>query len=353
MSENNNEYESLAQALDRLPNGFPSTASNVEIALLKKIFGPAEAYLAGQLKGEMEPIESIAERAGLSAKDAQRRLLQMAKRGLVWFDKRDGKSHFRLAPFIVGIYEAQLDSMDHELAHLFEQYMLEGGAKGIMQYEPALQRIVPAASLAKSEWILPYDDIKAIIRANKRFWVRNCICRVQQANIGHKCDLPLNMCLSLSPVDNPGRPGNLSEDEALGLLDQAEELGLVHSVSNIQTGVNYICNCCGCCCAILRGITQWGIAESVAQANYFATIDSAECSNCGTCIGRCQVKAIAETDGISVVDKKKCIGCGLCVTGCPTGAARIQRKPDTEIIMPPVNYDEWEHRRSHSRGLIG
>ena len=33
-------YERLADALDRLPNGFPRTPSHVEIRLLKKIFSP-------------------------------------------------------------------------------------------------------------------------------------------------------------------------------------------------------------------------------------------------------------------------------------------------------------------------
>jgi len=39
-------YERLADALDRLPNGFPRTASNKEIRILKKIFSPEEASLA-------------------------------------------------------------------------------------------------------------------------------------------------------------------------------------------------------------------------------------------------------------------------------------------------------------------
>ena len=54
-------YERLAEALDKLPNGFPRTPSNVEIAVLKKIFSPEEASLASQLRGEMEPLEVLAE----------------------------------------------------------------------------------------------------------------------------------------------------------------------------------------------------------------------------------------------------------------------------------------------------
>jgi len=113
-------YEQLAAAVDGLPNGFPRTPSNVEIPLLRRIFSPAEASLAACLTGNRESVETLAGRAWIPAAGLRKRLLAMAKRGLVWFDKEAGEPRFRLAPFVVGIYEAQLENMDHELAHLFE-----------------------------------------------------------------------------------------------------------------------------------------------------------------------------------------------------------------------------------------
>ena len=109
-------YEHLARALDGLPNGFPRTTSGVEIRLLKKILSPEEARLASNVTGKMEAVEVIAKRAGIPARDAGRDLIALAKRGLVWTGKADSKIAFRLAPFIVGIYEAQLGTMDEELA---------------------------------------------------------------------------------------------------------------------------------------------------------------------------------------------------------------------------------------------
>jgi electron transport complex protein RnfB len=346
-------YEQLADALDRLPNGFPRTSSNIEILILKKIFSPEEASLANQLSGDMEAIDVIAERVGLSVKEVRKELMKMVKRGLVWFDKKAKKPRFRLAPFIVGIYEAQLESMDHELAHLVEKYMLdEGGAVGIMQPQPALHRVVPTQGTVKSEWILPYDDVRAILLAAKTFRVQDCICRVQQDHIGRRCDFPLKVCLTFSSVERPPKPEDISQEEALAILDQTEKIGLVHTVSNVMEGLSYICNCCGCCCAILRGITEWGIENSVAYANYYAVIDSEECLGCGTCIERCQIQAITEQDGVAVVDQARCIGCGLCVTGCPNDVVNLQRKPDAEIVHPLADYATWEHERLLNRGLV-
>jgi len=345
-------YDQLANALDRLPNGFPRTPSNIELAILIKIFSPQEAQLAAQLRGEWEPVDVLAEKFGLPAGEAMSQLVNMARRGLVWYEKKNGKRCFRLAPFVVGIYEAQIESLDHELAHLVEHYMAEGGAAGIMQPQPAIHRVVPAQSAVKTEWILPYDDVRAILLDSKTFQVRDCICRKQRAHVGHPCKLPTRICLSFSSMESPAGPSDISQAEALALLDKAEEVGLVHTVSNVMKGIGYVCNCCGCCCAVLRGITEYGIASSVARAGYYAVIDPEECLGCGTCIVRCQVQAISEQDGLSVVDRERCIGCGLCVTGCPNEVARLECRPEAEIVPPPVDFAAWEHERLVNRGLF-
>ena len=347
----NHAYEHLAEALNKLPNGFPRTPSNVEIRILKKIFSSEEAALASQLTGSMEPIDAIAKRAGLSAEETRTRLVEMAKRGLLWSYRGGDQLFFRLAPFVVGIYESQRESMDHELAHLVEDYMAKGGAVGIMKPQPALHRVIPAQKAVKYEWILPYDDVKAILLSSKGFRLSDCICRVQQDHIGRRCDFPLRTCLSFSSVERESSQNDISKEEALAFLDKAEEMGLVHTVSNVMKGLGYVCNCCGCCCGILRGITDWGIENSVAHANYYAVIKADECLGCGICRKRCQVHAISEKDGVSVVDRKKCIGCGLCVTGCPNNVAKLERKPESEIINPPADFETWEHERLRNRGL--
>jgi electron transport complex protein RnfB len=349
---NDEIFEHLADALDRLPNGFPRTPSNVEIPMLQKIFSKDEAELASYLTGTMETAAGIAERIGQEEDVVQKRLIALAKRGFVWLSKKERKLRFRLAPFIVGIYEAFLPDMDHEAAHLFEDYLADGGAIGIMRPQPALHRVIPAHGTVKSEHIMPYDDVKAMLNAAKSFRVQDCICRVQQDLMGdRKCDFPVKMCVTFSPVQRPAHPNNISKEEALSLLDKAEEVGLVHTVSNIAKDIYYVCNCCGCCCGILRGITDWGIEGSVASANYYAEIDADECTGCGTCIQRCQVNAIQEQNEVAVVQRERCIGCGLCVTGCSVDAVRLAKKPDAEIVHPPADFAAWEKERLHNRSL--
>jgi len=343
-------YRQLADALDRLPNGFPSTPSGLEIRVLKKIFSPEDAGLAAQLHGEMEPLDAILARLDPPQPDAQMRLKAMAKRGLIWVELREGKRWYRLAPFVVGIYEAQLENMDLEFAQLHEDYMAEGGAAGIMRPQPALHRVIPAQAAAKTEWILPYDDVRALVMNAKTFRVRDCICRLQRGTLGKACDAPLHNCISFYEMALPETPYDLTVEQALALLDEAEEAALVHTVSNVAKGVSYVCNCCGCCCSLMRGINEYGIDQSVAAANYYAVIDPDACTGCGICEGRCQVGAVVVGD-IAVVDRARCIGCGLCVSGCPEEAITLRLKPEAEIIHPPEDFATWERLRLKNRGI--
>jgi electron transport complex protein RnfB len=351
---NESVYARLAEALDKLPNGFPRTPSNVEILILKKIFSIEDAALASELTGAYEPVGILAQRLGLAEEELKTRLMDMAKQGLVWLTRKNSKLAFRLVPFIVGIYESNLEKMDHELAHLVEEYLENGGAEGIMKPQPALHRVIPVQGAVKSEWILPYDDISMMLEKAKSFRVRDCICRVQQDLLNsRKCDFPVRNCVTFSPVERSSHPDDITKEKAMAILDEAEQVGLVHCVSNVIQDIFYVCNCCGCCCGVLRGITDWGIEESIARANYHAEIDAGECTGCGICVNRCQVKAIVLKDETAVVDYDRCIGCGLCVTGCPVQAARLERVADAALVHPPDDFSAWERRRLEHRGLSG
>jgi NAD-dependent dihydropyrimidine dehydrogenase PreA subunit len=224
---------------------------------------------------------------------------------------------------------------------------------GLMTPQPAFHRVIPAQQSVKSEWILPYDEVQKILISAKTFVLSDCICRVQQDLAGHRhCEFPVRSCLSFSSKPRDPGPHDLSKEEAIAVLERFEEMGLVHTVSNVAQGVGYVCNCCGCCCGILRGITQFGIENSVAQANYFAVLDPDLCANCGICLGRCQVQAISFEGGRTSVDRARCIGCGLCVSGCPQHALILQLKPENEKIAPPQDFADWEHQRLQNRGLI-
>ena len=367
-TQDNAVYEKLAAALDKLPNGFPQTPTRLDLQILKKLFTPDQAALACQLTGTLEIVDDIAKRVGISVEEVTNRLIELRALGLARTDSsertkeslmnvaKEGKLCFRLAPFFIGFFEAQTPTLTHELAHLFEDYLVNGGAMGTMGLQPAFLRVIPAQTTVKMEEILPYDEAQKLILSAKIYHVADCSCRTQQDRLGdRKCKFPLHNCLTLYNVERAPIPGDVTQAEALALLDTCEKEGLVHCVNNVmgstEGSVSLICNCCGCCCVVLRGINEWGIEKSVAAANYYADLDPNFCLGCGICVDRCQVHAITEQDGVSVVDRAKCIGCGLCVTGCPNKVAALKKKPEAEIVNPPADFATWEHVRLHNRGL--
>lgn len=350
-------YRRLARALDSLAQGFPATSTGIELEVLKMMFAPDEAEVASRMSDSWESTEEIAARAGLDPAASKPLLRLMSRKDLV-LQRASGETLlYRLNAFIVGSYEStmfRLQGSDaHRFAHLIEEYFAESGAlAGIMRPTPALHRVVPAHDTVKTEWILPYDDVRAFLEGAVSFGLIDCVCRKQQELLGRRtCDFPIRTCLNFSTRERPQTPYSVSREEALAALDKFEELGLVHTVSNIASGINYVCNCCGCCCGILRSLNEAGV-DSIAYANYYATVDGDACAGCGNCEARCQVKAIKVRDGVAHVDRAKCIGCGLCVTGCAAGAAELVLKPENEIVEPPKDMGEWSRMRKAARGLV-
>ena len=87
--------EQLADALGRLPNGFPRTPSNAEIPLLQKIFPPERASLAALLSDELKLPSEVAERAGVPAEAAEAALKHLKDRtgcvgGIIVVDRWGG-----------------------------------------------------------------------------------------------------------------------------------------------------------------------------------------------------------------------------------------------------------------------
>ena len=183
--------------------------------------------------------------------------------------------------------------------------------------------------------------------------VRECICRKQQHLLGKGCNHALETCLVFAPVksafDRSKVDRAITKEEALQILRDTEEAGLVHSSGNYRDGIEYICNCCSCCCGIMRGIAEYGILNAVAHSNFQIVLEEEKCTLCGACIDRCQFKALSLLDTILAVDLKHCVGCGLCVIACPTEALQLEHRQPDQIFIPPSDIKEWRMQRTLSK----
>ena len=340
-------YRRLADALDCLPGRFPRTPSGAELPLLRCLFTPQQAELGAVMRRDYETTATIAARVGRPYDEVARRLSEMEADGLLLSSHAEGQETYRLAQFLDGIVELSMDRLGPELAALFEAYMADGGARLLMG-NPAYARVLPAGESVRSEWILPFDDVRAILEQTRWIVATDCFCRTERALAGAPCRFPLHVCLDLHHSADPPQEGEIiSTERALEILRGAEEAGLVHTVSNVQGGWDWLCNCCSCCCEWLRGYTEWR-QDTALVRNYRVALDADRCSGCAACVDRCQVGALAVNGERASVDRERCVGCGLCVSVCPDEALRLERLPQPDITVPPVDRDAWEKARLES-----
>ena len=126
----------------------------------------------------------------------------------------------------------------------------------------------------------------------------------------------------------------------------------MHTVSNVLAGVSYVCNCCGCCCGILRGITEYGLEHSVAAANYRASVDERGLHGLRplrrALPGRRHRRARRfDRRGRSRhVHRLRPLRHGL-----RAEAVSLRRIAEAQIVHPPSDYAAWEQERLKNRGL--
>ncbi len=347
-------YRELARHLDALPNGFPPTDSGVELRLLAKLFTPEEARLAARLRLTLESPAEIASRTGLDLRTIRPVLKSMARQGLIAFGKGETTLGYGALPFVVGIYEMQVGTIDQELAQLFEDYYHQAFHQALTQ-QPPVHRVIPVGeSLRTDIEIQPYESASDLLAGAAAWGVLDCICRKQKALIGEGCEHPLDVCLAMSQTPGAFERNpvirSLTREEALATLRRAAEAGLVHSVSNACQGMWYVCNCCTCSCGVLRGLAELGIANVVARSAFVCKVDADLCNSCELCVERCQFGALA-IHGVAQVDGARCVGCGVCTLVCPDHALVLWRRPDDEIKPPPKTEAEWRLARAEERGI--
>ncbi|MCG6909605.1 MAG: 4Fe-4S dicluster domain-containing protein [Deltaproteobacteria bacterium] len=349
-------YRKLQERLDDMATGFPATADGVEMKILKRLFTEEDAALFIEMSPLLEKPEDVAERLGREPAALSAQLAAMAQKGLLFRVRKGDRARYAAPPYVVGIFEFQLNEMEGEFARDNDAYFEEALGKEIQAFQTPVLRSIPVKRELVAEWpVAPYEDALEIIKSHKKIAVMPCICRTMNAALDKACDKPLEVCMAFGShadyyvENNMGR--YIQAEEALEVLKKGEEAGLVLQPFNSQK-VGGMCSCCGCCCGVLRSLKKQPKPAEMVKSNYFAVVSSEDCIGCETCLDRCQIDAVRMADDTAVVDLDRCIGCGLCVTTCPEEAIRLMKKPESNQYLPPKTGAETYIRIAEERGKL-
>ena len=363
------DYQLLQQRLDRSLTGAPDTPAFRKV--LRLLFTPEEAQIARQIPSFIS-VTKLAGRVGVDAGHLDEHLTEMAHKGLVVDLYRGDRRYVTLAPVVIGFYEFTFmrtrdDAPMEELAALFEECFDEGSlARAVFQANTQMGR-----SLVREETlpddatveILDWERATAIVAGADTVGVSLCPCRHHARLIDRGCDAPLRACMTFNGAARGlirnGIAEEISAEEGLAILEESKAAGLAQTADNVQRDVSFMCNCCGCCCGMMRSIKQFGLTNGIVESNWVATIDHGACRGCSKCVKACPVDAITleETGGRglrknwAVLDADRCLGCGVCHDVCRHEAHAMEPRP--ERVYTPETGRERMTVMALERGKLG
>ena len=360
------QYSRLAERLNRFPQGAP--ASKLLFDILKILMTEKEAGLMAQLPIKPFKVRQAAEIWKLSESEAQKVLDELASRAILVDIEQNGEQIYAVPPPMAGFFEFSLmrirEDIDQKaLSELFQQYISteEDFMRDLVcGGDTQMGRIFPQETQIPDEYalhVLDYERATNVIETASHIGVSMCYCRHKALHEGTACDAPMDICMtfntSAATLIKHGHARQVDIYECKDLLQQAYEKDLVQFGENVRKNVNFICNCCSCCCEALLAIKRFGVAQTICS-NFITKTDEENCIGCGKCEKICPVDAIDMTgDGPvkkATIDPDKCIGCGVCIKHCPTRALIFEPRPNR--LITPLNTTHRIVVMATERGLL-
>ena len=347
-------YHSLVERLNRFPQGAPQSKTLYEI--LKILFSQQEADLVSRLPIKPFLAETAAKNWKMSLPEARIILQKLAGRALLVDVERDGQSIYTLPPPMAGFFEFSMmryrsDVDQKRLGELFHQYcnVEEDFIRSLFANgETQLGRVYIHEPVIPDAFVLDYERSSQVISSASAIGIGVCYCRHKMAIMNSACDAPLDICMTFNSSAHSlikhGFARKVDSVEGLDLLQQAYDSNLVQFGENTRQNVNFICNCCGCCCEALIAARRFSPMRPIHTTNYQPVLDADTCTGCGKCVNICPVEALglvsanhyAEPNRKKAkLDETVCLGCGLCARICPKESIQMQARP--QRVITPLN----------------
>ncbi len=350
-------YSELVNRLNRFPQGAPP--SELLNKILKVLFSEKEVQLVSLLPIKPFTAEKASRIWKMDLNTTRKILDTLADRALLVDIEQNGEMEYSLPPPMAGFFEFSMirvrnDIDQKALGELFYQYLNveEDFVRELFTSgETQLGRVFvnePVLSDANALHVLDYERATEIIKTATHIGVGMCYCRHKMEHLGKACDAPMDICMTFNTtaasLTKHGHARQIDSVECLDLLQQAYDHNLVQFGENVREEVNFICNCCGCCCEAMLAAKRFAIFNPVHTTNFIPLINDQLCNGCSKCVKVCPVEAMSlvSANDPQHPNKKKafliedrCLGCGVCVKNCNTKSILLKSRP--KRVLTPLN----------------
>lgn len=350
-------YNRLTERLNRFPQGAPP--SNLLARILQMLMSDREAELVSLLPVKPFTAKQAEKAWNMGEKETKKTLDTLAGRAVLVDIIQEGETQYVLPPPMAGFFEFSLmrvrEDIDQKvLSELFyhylnieEDFVRELFTRG----ETQLGRVFvhePALSEEQAVYVLDYERATEVIESASHMGISLCYCRHKMQHVGRACAGPMEICMtfntSAASLIRHGHARQVDVVEGKELLMQAYENNLVQFGENVMQQVNFICNCCGCCCEAMLAAKRFANLYPVHTTNFIPEIKVEECKGCGKCVNVCPVQAMSLVSAndphkpkrrLAKLSDELCLGCGLCVRACPERVVTLALRE--KRVITPVN----------------
>ncbi len=350
-------YSDLVERLNRFPQGAPP--SELLNKILKVLFSDREAQLVSLLPIRPFTAEKASRIWKLDLTSTCKILDTLAGKALLVDIEQNGEQEYVLPPPMAGFFEFSMmrirpDIDQKALGELFYQYLnveedfiRELFTRGDTQ----LGRVFVNEQVLSSEnnlHVLDYERATEVIKTANHIGVGLCYCRHKMEHMGRACKAPMEICMTFNTtaasLTKHGHARRIDRIECMDLLQEAYDNNLVQFGENVREEVNFICNCCGCCCEAMIAARRFAILNPVHTTNFIPVINDQQCNGCSKCVNVCPVEAMTLVSANdphhlnlkkAVLNEERCLGCGVCVRTCSSKS--ILLKSRAKRVLTPLN----------------
>ena len=201
-------------------------------------------------------------------------------------------------------YNKRLHDEHPEVGYFFERmtyiplegvtHLLPPGGGGVGMHVIPVEKAIEMENTSVdlehlSYWLKKYEG---------HIGVGQCSCRASRGVMGEGCaDDPSSWCIGVGDFADycreTGKGHDITYEEAMHILQVAEDNGFVHQITNIdgENKIFGICNCNVKICNALR-TSQLFNTPDMSRSAYTAEVDKAKCVACGKCVEYCPAGAV-------------------------------------------------------------